>query len=63
LGVGREAPQPHTVKIKLFRNSEEDQGSQRAVMPVMMMMMMMMMMMKIQKALRLRYRTQPVNAM
>jgi hypothetical protein len=32
----------------MANNSEEGQGSQRAVMPVMMMMMMMMMMMIIQ---------------
>jgi hypothetical protein len=30
--------QPHTLKIKLFRNPEEGQGLQRAVLPVVMMM-------------------------
>jgi hypothetical protein len=35
--VGREAA-PHIVKIKLFRNPEEGQGSQRAVVGVMTMM-------------------------
>jgi hypothetical protein len=36
LGVGHEANNLHTVKIKLFKNPEEGQGSQRAVVPVMM---------------------------
>jgi hypothetical protein len=33
----------------LFRNPEEGQGSQRAVVPVMIMMMMMMMMMMMEE--------------
>jgi hypothetical protein len=36
-------------KIKLFRNPEEGQGSQRVVVPVMMMVVMMMMMMLMKK--------------
>jgi hypothetical protein len=38
VGVWAWGWQPHTVKIKLFRNPEEGQGSQRAVMPEMLMM-------------------------